>query len=80
MADYAVCSICPEEADKLQETRFLIKCQDSTTKLKRHLKASYPDIRVAEEEEKAIVILSDETSLKSMMSFLCDGTMNITNI
>jgi hypothetical protein len=64
LADYAVCNICPEEADKLPEARFDFK-------IKKASKQRHHDIRVSEEVKKAIIILSDETSQKSMMSFLC---------
>ena len=65
-------NICPEEADKLPE----IKMSGLDHKIKRHLNTSHLDIRVAE-EEKAIVIIPGETALKSMRSFLCNGTMSI---
>ena len=77
VADYAVCNICYEEAKKSPDIRFLIKSQGSTTKLTRHLNSNHPEILLAEEEDKAIILLSDESSQKSMMSFLCDGTMNV---
>ena len=77
LADYAVCKICYEEAEKSPDVRFLIKSQGSTTKLTRHLNSNHPEILLAEEEDKAIILLSDESSQKTMMSFLCDGTMNV---
>jgi hypothetical protein len=76
VADYAVCNVCYDEAEKSPDRRFLIKSQGSTTKLTRHLSTNHPEILVAEEEEKAIILLFDESSQKTMMSFLYDGTMS----
>jgi hypothetical protein len=68
VADYAVCNICYDEAEKSPDIRFLIKSQGSTTKLTRHLSTKHPEIIEVEEEEKAIVLLSDESSQKTMMA------------
>jgi hypothetical protein len=71
---YASCNICHQEALNDNKIRFLIKCEGSTTKLRRHLLAQHAHIIVAEEEEQAALIVSEESSQKTMMAFLCDNS------